>query len=500
MIQNAAWLFSFIVVTGMTMPSSPLLAGMLYVGGATISITPEERVPLDGMTSLRLSEKVESPCMATALVVETREGDRSIDQALFISCDLVGIHGGIFFHQDLRAKLKGRVPDVLLPKIVVNATHTHNAPLTEEPRLILPRYAVPESGIMTPQEYREFLMDRLAEISVQAWEQRGPAKVAWGLGHAVVAQNRRAVYANGKAVMYGKTNDPQFRGIEGYEDHGVELLYFWDSENKLIATVINIACPSQAQGGSAISADFWHQVRERLRQQHGNELLVLAWCGASGDQAPNLMYRQGAEERMRRLRGLGFLDELARRIVNTWEDVYQLVRKDQHDDIELAHRVETLRLPMQKINQTQAEASRKAAAAITDPKSHWRKTWFETVVRRYENQQQPDGVDSGFEVELHAIRLGDVAIVTNDFELFTDYGVQMKARSPALQTFVIQLCGDDTYIPTERAISGGGYSAVPESVIVGPEGGQMLVEETIKQVKTLWTSKEKVSSLGTAKE
>ena len=40
---------------------------------------------------------------------------------------------------------------------------------------------------------------------------------------------------------------------------------------------------------------------------------------------------------------------------------------------------------------------------------------------------------------MHVLRLGDVAIAANEFELFTDYGVQIKARSPAVQTLVIQL-------------------------------------------------------------
>ena len=47
--------------------------------------------------------------------------------------------------------------------------------------------------------------------------------------------------------------------------------------------------------------------------------------------------------------------------------------------------------------------------------------------------------------------MNDVAIATNEFELFTDYGVQIKARSPAVQTFVIQLTGSGGYLPTERA-------------------------------------------------
>jgi len=49
------------------------------------------------------------------------------------------------------------------------------------------------------------------------------------------------------------------------------------------------------------------------------------------------------------------------------------------------------------------------------------------VVDRYEVEKA--GTSGVFQMELRALRLGDVAIATNEFELFTDYGVQMKARS-----------------------------------------------------------------------
>ncbi len=91
-------------------------------------------------------------------------------------------------------------------------------------------------------------------------------------------------------------------------------------------------------------------------------------------------------------------------------------------------------------------------------------------------------------MELHTIRLGDIAIATNDFELFNDFGTQMKSRSPALQTFVIQLCGRGTYIPSKRASRGGSYSAVIESNVVGAEGGQVLTERTIESIKELFTT------------
>jgi hypothetical protein len=90
-------------------------------------------------------------------------------------------------------------------------------------------------------------------------------------------------------------------------------------------------------------------------------------------------------------------------------------------------------------------------------------------------------------MELHVIRLGDIAITTNPFELFLDYGLQIKGRSPAEQTFILQLTGAwGAYLPTPEAVEGGGYSAVIESSIVGPAGGRVLVEETLKRIDALW--------------
>jgi hypothetical protein len=112
-------------------------------------------------------------------------------------------------------------------------------------------------------------------------------------------------------------------------------------------------------------------------------------------------------------------------------------------------------------------------------------TWFGDVLKRYEKQKaKPD-----YETEIHVLRIGDAVICTNQFELFTDYGIRIQARSKALQTFVVQLAGPGTYLATEKAIRGGGYSAVCQSNIVGSEGGQILVDRTVKLIDEMWAEK-----------
>ncbi len=451
----------------------------LLVGGATVSITPDQPVALWGQMHTRISTGVESPVTATVLALESVDGGVSLDQTVMVACDLVSIPRQAL--EKTRTKVAKRLPDFPIHKIVLSATHTHTGPVMTEGL-----YEIPADGVMQPTEYVDFFAERVAEAIEAGWNSRSRGKVSWGLSQAVIAQNRRTVYDDGTTAMYGATNRPNFYMIEGYEDHTVECLFFWDLEGKLIATSVNVACPSQeVEGGSAINADFWHQVRETLRASHGKDLHVLAWTGAGGDQSPHLMFRKQAEERMRNLRGISRLDEIARRIVNAWNEAYDGAQKDQHADVPLVHTVQEIVLPRREVLEREWLMAKSKIEDLS--KQQGKGTllyWHGGVVKRFERQLA--GTVEPYRMELHVIRLGEIAIATNPFELYTDYGIQMKARSPALQTFVIQLAGPGTYLPSARAVQGGGYSAIAESNEVGPEGGRMLVEKTLEQIDTLW--------------
>jgi hypothetical protein len=452
-------------------------AAEILVGAATVSITPDQPVALSGQMLTRISRSVRSPVSATALALESKG-----DQAILVSCDLVGIDQAVL--DRVRARLKDRLPGFDGRKLVLSATHTHTAPVVEEDK-----YLLPKDGIIRPAKYLEFLSERIAQAAATAWESQKPGRAGWGLGHAVVAQNRRSIYADGRAVMYGPTSQADFRGIEGPEDQGVEVLFFWDGGGKLIATAVNVACPSQeVENDTSVDADFWHEIRESLKAKYGKDLNVLGWTGAAGDQSPHLMYRKTAEERMRKLRKLTRLEELARRIVAAWEEAYEGARQEQNPDVVLVHQVENIELPARRIIEKEAADTRKQVEALSkDPRNHWITAWQQQVVDRYERQKA--GKLEPYKMELHVIRLGDVVIATNPFELFTQYGIQIKSRSRALQTFVIQLTGPGTYVPTAVAVQGGGYSAIAASSVVGPEGGQALVDRTVDLINSLWTDK-----------
>lgn len=491
--------------------NSPLL-----IGWAVRDITPDQPVILSGQFKMRISEGVNDPVTANALAISS--GDSKEGSVVFVSCDLGSFRHHFYEENDflelVHGAIRERDPGVDVERVVLNATHTHTAPNS-----LNGRYGnVQPEGVMTADEYMDLLKNRIAEAVVEAWNGRKPGGLSFGLGTAVVGHNRRAVYFSastnrkggavigGLARMYGKTDNPEFSHIEGYEDHYVDLLYTWDGEKNLTGVVINVACPSQeTEHAMTVSADFWHEVRTEVRRRHGDHIQVLAQCAAAGDQSPHLLWYKQAEQRMLELRGITMREEIGRRLADAVDDVLPVARKDIRFHVPLKHVVRPIKLPRLLVSDddvagVREDLSKLEAEAATGVNNMRLQRPCKRVLERYETQKQSPFV----EMDLHVIRLGDIAFATNRFELFLDFGIRIKARSPAIQTFVIQLAANvgwnGNYLPSERAFANQGYGSSVYNAEIGPEGGKVIVEETVKVLHELWESADEGAAIQPATE
>ena len=97
--------------------------------------------------------------------------------------------------------------------------------------------------------------------------------------------------------------------------------------------------------------------------------------------------------------------------------------------------------------------------------------------RYYDVQKDPT-----IDVPHHMVRIGDVAFATTRVELFIDFMHRLQARSPFLQTFVVQLAGapHGSYLATRRGMEAKGYSASMFCCVFSPDAGQQWVENTLE--------------------
>lgn len=499
----------------------------IKVGWSEISITPGKRIALAGQFAERISEYVETPITVTALAVESGG-----EQMILCSCDLVSIGENLV--RDVRLRIAAENAEIKPDKVIISAIHTHsshtysrggkvNTATVSRVQQILDAFLPKEKqyqakvsakgeDFMDSDEAVAFLTERIAKAILNAWNNRKPARYAAGFGRAAVGMCRRVCYSDGSAKMWGDTNSASFTELEGGNDSGIEMLFFYDQKGKLTGVVANVACPAQVlEHRMFISSDYWGKVKLLLREKYGEDLFVLGLCSAAGDQCPRDLVRwvdpetpiddpnierkdyieRDADPSMFDIKGSWLV---GKRIVNEIEMALEGVEKT-YDEAILKHETLTVDLPFRRVTPKEYEeavkAMREYAERVTDHvnfEDNAKMHIHTGTILRYEEQHKKE-IES---VEVHIARFGNIAIATNPFELFLDYGNQIRARSRARQTILIQLaCGTEGYLPTEKAEKGSHYSAYVSSGTVGHEGGEMLVRKTVQSINDLFAEKRK---------
>ncbi|MBQ4517256.1 MAG: hypothetical protein II997_01565 [Clostridia bacterium] len=500
----------------------------LKIGWSEVNITPDKKVSLVGQFAERISQYVEKPLTATALAVDN--GD---DYVIFCSLDLVNAAWNLIV--GVREKLVEKKAPFDPEKVIIGAIHTHTGPgygATQRPNMgkgkdpigtfreMLKSYLAPgqkyvekedistNPEIATMEENYTMLVEKISQVILEAWENRKEGSFSNAFGRVAVGMCRRAAYSDDTAQMWGDTNTAVFTELEGGNDSGVELLYVFNEKEELSGVVVNLACPAQCvQHRLFVSPDFWGEVKMLLRKRFGDHIFMLPQCSAAGDQCPvdlvrwvepesdindpnclrNNPPKRKADPSMFDLSGMRLV---GRRIANEIIAVYEDGLDAPQKEVVLEHRVLDMQLPIRRATLTDVKNAEKGIMEYLQ-----RKTGDVDyndvanlqvhlgVIKRSKIQETLDCLDT----EIHIVRLGSVAFATNPFELFLDYGNQIKARIKCEQIFLSQLTnGSEGYLPTAKAERHGHYSAFISSGQVGHEGGELLVRQTLKNVNEMF--------------
>jgi len=485
-------------------------------GWSEIDITPTEKISLVGEFFERVTNEVETPITVTAFAIESNGA-----QAVFCSCDLEGINESLVNH----ARKKLNAPGLDPKNIIINAVHTHNSYMTANPDLAGKKKVtgvdylskrIPEGCEYIPEESDpnqmdlvealEFVSAKVAEAVSNAWNTRAEGLFANGFGRAAIGMCRRVCYADDTAKMWGDVDKAFFTELEGGNDSGIELLFTFDLNKKLTGVVANIACPSQVmEQRTIISSDYWGKVKILLREKYGKEVNLLALCAPAGDQCPRDLIRwvepetpirdpnviredpkvRRADPSMFDIKGTW---RIGRRILHEIEDALADVEEYKADAC-FKHSVIDMKFPLRRVTESDKIQAEEKIKAFFQGKT--RVNYIDSaelhvhvgVLERYDMQKECYTVNA----EVHVLRLDDIAFATSPFELFLYFGNRIRARSLAKQTFLIQLCQDSLgYLPTAKAEKHGHYSAYVASGMVGHEGGDILVSNTLDEIANLF--------------
>ena len=408
---------------------------------------------------------------------------------------------------ELRARVASET-GALPAGVLLNWNHTHHAPPGG-----LSCYGTfgerdPEPDAATVA-YVHHLHDQVVDVCREAAEALEPAWVRWGLGYADESVNRREREPDGMVRRIGWN-------AAGMVDRSVPTLQAVREDGKAIATVVGYGCHTVTTGVEYIgySPDYPGPLRGLVREVTGGECIFLQ--GAAGNVMPRFAFDDSLTEyeRMGRRLGLEALHAVADRpgwpaelVETSFQSGTQVVlfrwRPIDAPDPVLAAVEERVDFPLlalpsldeARAARLQAEVEYAAAVERGAEESELRMLRYHGLnfTRRTEAEIASGSPRTAVAGSIHAIRVGDGAIVTGPGEIFAEIGLAVRERSPADVTLYAGYTnGCISYIPAASEYPLGGYEPAYGNktyglpVQVAPDCDRLLVETGSRLVRSLF--------------
>ncbi|MBT7304391.1 MAG: hypothetical protein HN849_32955 [Victivallales bacterium] len=413
----------------------------LMIGAAT------SEMALDA-ASLATGRMLEAPLRAGAFVIVH-------DQTPFcmISCDVIALTRDLV--DEIGAGVAGAC-GIPADNLLVTSTHTHHAPGT------LPIYLNPRNEAFA-QRTVAAAVDAARKAMAAANENGGQAELLHATGQeATVGGNSRWLTQEGQITWSGHDESVMVRPT-GPHDPDLPVLAARDASGRFLGAVFGHGTHNIGTLGDyrqVFSPGFFGLAAQELERQHGAPCLFLPGAFGSSHRRDSAVAAPEAVHRVVAAVNEA-LAEARPVVLGPVVSVKQpFVCQHRHFD--------------------EAEA----AAEV----SGWCRRWHdatraESLEQTYASVRQLMAPKMGreFETQLHAIRLGEVAILGIPGEMFARLGLRIRHRSPFRHTIVVGLANDEIgYIPDREGYVLGGYQTwVCEHSKLAPGTGEAMVDAAV---------------------
>lgn len=417
-------------------------------GAATSNITPPLGMEIVGNFAPRpIAAHVHDELHARCLVLDDGE-----TKLAFVVADIISLSRDVWDEAKQKIEAATGIP---ASNMMFSGTHTHSSvsPLTNaDPSL----------------NYRQHLISRMVDGVRRAWNNLEPAKIAWGAGRLP-----QHVFNRRYKLKEGMTNANPFGGLDRAVMNPSGLIRA-KLDGPAGPTNPEVFCLSvQAKDGRQIAmmANYWlHYVggvpREHLSADYFGEFCrIIETKLAAGPEHPPVVgllangpcgdvnnndysgksptIQRGPYEKIRLVAG-----DLAAEVLRVSETLkYQ-------DWIPLKAAVAELELGVRRPTPEMIEWAKGVLAKGKDsqPAHRLEQPYAERTLAA--RDAKPDTVSC----IMQAFRIGDLGIAALPFEVFTEIGLEIQARSAFRDTFTIELAnGSNGYLPTPSQHDLGGY-------------------------------------------
>jgi neutral ceramidase len=420
-------------------------ARVFKAGAAASNITPPLGTDLIGGWAPRPATHIHDELHARCLVL-----DDGTNRLVFVIVDNVSVIREVY---DEAKRLIHEATGIPPERMMMAATHTHSAPSARGPDAM---------AFDNPlDEYQHFLVRRIVDGVRRAINNLEPARIGWGVGevpqHVV---SRRWLIKDGgtvvnpfggqdRVVRPGGSNLPPLQEPAGPVNPEVYFLSVQSTGGRPIALLANYWLHYVGGVGAGhVSADYFGVFAEEIKHQLGADrsdppfigIMANGPCGDVISNAPPGRY--APYEKMRLI-----AENVAREVVR----VHRTIR--HRDWVELKAAQAELELKMRRPTPEQIQRARQVLARPRTVQAiHSRETVY--AERILKARDWPETVS----IVMQTFGLGELGIAAIPFEVLTETGLEIKAKSPYQTTFTIELAnGGYGYLATPERHELGGY-------------------------------------------
>ena len=438
-------------------------------GAAKANITPPLGSVLIGEWVTPPAQYVHDELWARCMVL-----DNGKTRVAFVVCDLLGLARCVSEEARRLVQAETGLP---ASHVLVSGTHTHSAPSALGERF---------SSNPVLNDYQKFVARRIADGVRCAINNLAPARIGW-----TSASEPRHVFCRRwfmkpgtvPANPFGNTNDrvktnpgrlnPNLDKPAGPTDPEISLLAVQSLEGRPLALLANYSL--HYVGGTRraeVSADYYGMYNVRIQQlldadRQDPPFVSLMSNGTSGN-INNVDFSKPAPN----CPSYGRMRDVANDIAQKVHAAYQAIQ--WRDSVPLAAAYEEIELNFRRPTPEQLEW---AKGVLAENQSETKSNPHEKIYakRAIEMNALPEHI----KFPLQAFRIGDVGIATFPNEVFSEIGLEIKARSPLRPAFVVSLAhGYYGYLPTVEQHKLGGYETWLGT-------NQLEIEAAPKMVQTL---------------
>lgn len=421
-------------------------------GAAKEIITPKIGTLLYGYVPDSVSTSVHDDLELTAVAF-----GQGKEKALLISLSAGDVQTKL--SQRLR-RIAGDAAGIDEKNVLIAATHTHSAPNIS---------GMEGWGEVDSEYIDEILVPALKKASKRAAEDMREAEIAVGITRSEVGINRRQQLKNG-LIQLGQ--NPW-----GCFDPSMTVVSFRAAEDKKgIVNIIHYGCHGTAAGNNReITRDWIGVMTDRLQKETG--VLTTFFNGALGDVGPRLTNGQTTGD-------IKHVEELGGAAASDAVRAYRSLGAYKEGSLKLVSgEVRIKRKPLLPKEEAEARIARFTEPEKTVNIDRLEYAHLRSVLDEYSAGCPP--YDGYFSYDQTLISLGDIAIVSFPFEIFSEIALRLREYSPYTYTLPLSnVNGYEAYLPSQDQLVRGGYEVgcfrYNGAHPLADDADQIIIEENLK--------------------